>query len=73
LNLILTPIDNPRAASLDSLLAAAAALDIPARTAATPTEALALARSLTPPNGLILATGSIYLLGALRSAALTKS
>jgi dihydrofolate synthase/folylpolyglutamate synthase len=69
-NLILTPIDNPRAAALDSLLAAAAALDIPARTAATPTEALALARSLTPPGGLIVATGSIYLIGALRSAAL---
>ena len=70
-NLILTPIDNPRAASLDSLVAAAAALDIPAHTAATPTEALALARSITPSGGLIVATGSIYLVGALREAALT--
>ena len=33
------------------------------------TEALALARALTPPGGLILATGSIYLIGALRDAA----
>ena len=72
-HLILTPIDNPRAASLDSLVAAARALSIPAHTAHSPTEALALARRLTPPNGLILATGSIYLIGALRQAALIES
>ena len=71
MNLILTPLDNPRAASLDSLVAAARALDIPAHTAATPVEALALARTLTPPNGLIVATGSIFLVGALREAALS--
>ncbi len=72
-HLILTPIDNPRAASLDSLVAAARALSIPAHTAHSPTEALALARRLTPPHGLILATGSIYLIGALRQAALIES
>jgi dihydrofolate synthase/folylpolyglutamate synthase len=71
-HLILTPIDNPRAASLDSLVAAARALSIPAHTAHSPTEALALARRLTPPHGLILATGSIYLIGALRQAALIE-
>jgi dihydrofolate synthase/folylpolyglutamate synthase len=73
LNLILTPIDSPRAASLDSLIAAARALSIPAHTAQNATEALALARSLTPPDGLIVATGSIYLIGALRTAALSQS
>ena len=72
-HLILTPIDNPRAASLDSLVAAARALSIPAHTAHSPIEALALARRLTPPHGLILATGSIYLIGALRQAALIES
>jgi len=70
LNLVLTPIDNPRAASLDDLVAAARALDIPAHPARDYAEALALARSLTPPNGLIIATGSIYLIGAIREAAL---
>ena len=70
-HLILTPIANPRAASLDDLIAAARALDVPAHPAHTPAEALALARSLTPANGVILATGSIYLIGALREAALT--
>jgi dihydrofolate synthase/folylpolyglutamate synthase len=68
-NLILTPVDSPRAASLDALLAAAHALSIPAHPAASPAEALALARSLTPPSGLILATGSVYLIGALRELA----
>jgi dihydrofolate synthase/folylpolyglutamate synthase len=68
--LILAPIDNPRAAPLDSLLAAAAALSIPAVAAPSATEALAIARALTPTDGIILATGSIYLIGALREAAL---
>ncbi|MGA1984606.1 MAG: bifunctional folylpolyglutamate synthase/dihydrofolate synthase [Acidobacteriaceae bacterium] len=72
-NLVLTPIANPRAASLESLVAAARVLDIPAHIANSPTEALALARALTPANGLILATGSIFLIGALRSAALPAS
>ena len=69
-NLILTPLDSPRAASLESLTAAARALDIPAHTAPSPAAALDLARALTPPPGLILATGSVYLIGALRSLAL---
>jgi dihydrofolate synthase / folylpolyglutamate synthase len=71
-HIVLAPIASPRAASLDELLAATRALDVPAHPAQTPAEALALARSLTPANGLILATGSIYLIGALREAALTS-
>jgi dihydrofolate synthase / folylpolyglutamate synthase len=70
LNLVLTPIDSPRAAALEDLVAAARALDIPAHPAESPAEALALARSLTPANGLIIATGSVYLIGALRDLAL---
>ena len=70
-HIVLAPIANPRAASLDDLLAAAHALDIPAHAAATPAEALALARTLTPASGLIIATGSVYLIGALRELALT--
>jgi dihydrofolate synthase/folylpolyglutamate synthase len=68
-HIILAPIASPRAASLESLQAAAARLSIPAHSAAGPAEALALARSLTPAGGLILATGSVYLIGALRSLA----
>jgi dihydrofolate synthase/folylpolyglutamate synthase len=68
-HIILAPIDNPRAASLEDLLAAAQRLDAPAHAAHTPAEALALAQTLTPAGGLILATGSIYLVGALRELA----
>jgi dihydrofolate synthase/folylpolyglutamate synthase len=69
-HIVLAPIHNPRAASLEDLLLAAHTLDVPAEAATGPAEALALARTLTPPGGLILATGSIYLIGALREAAL---
>jgi len=68
-HIVLAPIDSPRAASLDQLLAAARALDVPAHAAHDPGEALALARSLTPSGGLIVATGSIYLVGAIRDLA----
>ncbi|HEV2646919.1 MAG TPA: bifunctional folylpolyglutamate synthase/dihydrofolate synthase [Acidobacteriaceae bacterium] len=72
-HILLTPIDNPRAATLDQLLAAAQRLDIPAHPTQSPAEALALARSLTPANGLIIATGSVYLIGALRDLALNPT
>jgi dihydrofolate synthase/folylpolyglutamate synthase len=68
-HILFAPIDNPRAASLEDLLAAARALDIPA--AATPdlSAALTEARVITPSNGLIIATGSIYLVGEIRRLA----
>ena len=69
-HIVFAPIANARAASLEDLAAAARALEIPAQSAATATEALALARRLTPPGGLIIATGSIYLVGTLRELAL---
>jgi dihydrofolate synthase/folylpolyglutamate synthase len=69
-HIVFAPIDNARAASVDELLGAARALDIPATGADSPAAALALARRLTPAGGLIIATGSIYLVGALREAVL---
>ncbi len=69
-HILFTPLDNPRATTLAELTAAAASLDIPARTAPTLAEALTQARAITPPNGIILATGSIYLVGAIRTLAL---
>jgi dihydrofolate synthase/folylpolyglutamate synthase len=69
-HVVLAPIDNARSASAEDLLGAALALEVPACVAANPAEALALARSLTPVGGLILATGSVYLVGAVREAAL---
>jgi dihydrofolate synthase/folylpolyglutamate synthase len=65
-NILLTPIASPRAASVDDLASAARYLEIPFRTAADAATALAEAQSLTPPNGLIVATGSLFLIAELR-------
>jgi dihydrofolate synthase/folylpolyglutamate synthase len=72
-HILFAPIHNPRAASLDELLAAARSLDIPATSTPSVAEALAEARRLTPPNGIIIATGSIYLIGELRQLILNPS
>ncbi len=71
-HLVLAPIDSPRASSIEDLMATAKSLDVPATAAPSAAESLAIARSLTPPNGLILATGSIYLVGAIRELAVGK-
>jgi dihydrofolate synthase/folylpolyglutamate synthase len=69
-HIVFAPIDNPRATPLENILAEARALDIPARSAATLAAALAEARALTPANGLIIATGSVYLVGEIRQLVL---
>ena len=69
-HIVLAPIPNPRAAAVEDLLAAAHALDVPAHAAPHVAGALAQAREITPPGGVIVATGSIYLIGDLRTLAL---
>ena len=69
-HIIFAPINSPRAASLEDLTAVARELEIPAVTAPSLKEALARAREVTPADGLIVATGSVYLVGELRSLAL---
>jgi dihydrofolate synthase / folylpolyglutamate synthase len=68
-HIVFAPIDNPRAASLEALLAAAHALDIPAHAAPHLAAALAQVQAITPPGGLIVATGSVYLVGEIRHLA----
>jgi dihydrofolate synthase/folylpolyglutamate synthase len=68
-HILFAPIDNPRAAAIEELLGAAHALDIPAQAASDLAAALAEARAVTPPNGLIIATGSVYLVGEIRHLA----
>jgi dihydrofolate synthase/folylpolyglutamate synthase len=68
-HILFAPIDNPRAAGLEELLAAAKALDIPAHAAPHLAAALAQARAVTPFEGLIIATGSVYLVGEIRQLA----
>ena len=65
-HIILAPIENPRAAHVDDLLAQARRLDIPAHAAPHLHAALTQAQAITPLGGLILATGSVYLVGELR-------
>ena len=66
-HILFAPIPSPRAASVDDLLAAAHTLDIPAHAAPHIAAALNQARAVTPANGLIIATGSVYLIGEIRS------
>jgi len=71
-HIVLVPIANPRAAKVEELLAAAQALDVPAHAAPHIAGALAQARAVTPPGGLIVATGSVYLVGAVRGLAVRE-
>lgn len=66
-HIFFAPIENPRAASLHDLLDAAHALEIPAHAAPHLAAALAQARTVTPPGGVIIATGSVYLVGEIRT------
>jgi dihydrofolate synthase/folylpolyglutamate synthase len=63
---ILTEVPSPRAASLAEMQLAAEATGVAVTAAADPVNALRLACELTPPTGLIVITGSVYLIGALR-------
>ena len=69
-HLILAPIVSQRATSIADLLTAAEALGVPAIATADVAEALATARRLTPTGGLIIATGSVYLIGEIRQQVL---
>ena len=72
-NIVLCPVNNPRAATLESLTEAARALDVPAHATPDVASALERARTLTPPNGLIIATGSVYLIGEIRDLTLNQA
>ncbi|WP_255483768.1 Mur ligase family protein [Granulicella sp. 5B5] len=65
-HVVLAPIDTPRAMPLEELMAAAKAMDVPAVGAGSLAEALKVARAVTPKDGVIVATGSVFLVGELR-------
>jgi dihydrofolate synthase/folylpolyglutamate synthase len=66
--LILTQLDNPRAASLDRLMATTSVSidEGTVRRASSAVEAVRLARDFTPAKGLVCVTGSLYLVGAVQ-------
>src|SRR5690348_837356 len=64
---VLTEVPSPRSASLSELRQAAAATGVQVMTAANPQEALARAMEITPPDGIVVVAGSVYLAGELRA------
>jgi dihydrofolate synthase/folylpolyglutamate synthase len=68
-HLVLTRPDNPRAASVDKLRDLAATILEPEKIISTwsVAEAVQKARALTPADGLICATGSLYLVGEIKA------
>ena len=69
-HVILVPVQNLRAATVEELAAVAARLDVPVHTVADLRAALEYAEAVTPKEGLIVATGSVYLVGEIRELAL---
>jgi dihydrofolate synthase/folylpolyglutamate synthase len=65
---ILTEVSSPRTASLQEIQAAAEKTGVVSETAQDPQAALQRAFSLTAPGDLIVVTGSVYLVGALRES-----
>ena len=72
-HVILVPVHNSRAATIEELAAAAERLAVPFHAASDLRDALQQAQSLTPVDGVIVATGSIFLVGELRALALTQA
>lgn len=72
-HVVLAPIHSPRATDVADLTAAAEATGIPAHPAHTVAEAIETARSLTPPDGRIVISGSVYLVGEARHLLLEDS
>jgi dihydrofolate synthase/folylpolyglutamate synthase len=68
--LILTKLDNPRAATFEALQAVVPEEFDKARVhcSSSVAGALCMARELTPANGLVCVTGSLYLVGAVQQA-----
>ena len=64
---VVTPVDSPRSASIEDLLAAAQTTGSDVEPAAGAVNAVERALQLTPANGLVVVTGSVYLVGQVRS------
>jgi dihydrofolate synthase/folylpolyglutamate synthase len=70
---IVAPVMNPRAATVEELAAAAQKLDVPVHAAQSLREALEHAEAVTPKEGVIVATGSVFLVGEVRALVLGEA
>ena len=66
-HVVVTPVDSPRSATLEDMLAAARTTGTEAEAASDGVSAMERALSLTPAKGLVVVTGSVYLVGQVRS------
>ena len=64
---VVTPVDSPRSTSIEELLAAAQTTGSDVEPATGAVKAVERALQLTPANGLVVVTGSVYLVGQVRS------
>jgi dihydrofolate synthase / folylpolyglutamate synthase len=64
--IILTLVDSPRSASLEDLLAAASTTGSDAEGVSSAIRAVERAFEVTPVHGLVVVTGSVYLVGQVR-------
>jgi dihydrofolate synthase/folylpolyglutamate synthase len=71
-HILLTHIDSPRAARVEEILAVAEQLEIPTVTAAEAATAIRQAQTLTPAEGVIVATGSLFLVAEIRAQLLSR-
>jgi dihydrofolate synthase/folylpolyglutamate synthase len=72
-HVVLAPIKSVRATPLEELVAAASKLDVPVLAAEDLGAALRLADLVTPKDGVIVATGSVFLVGEVRGLVLQGS
>ena len=63
---VITPVDTPRSASLEEMLVAGRVTGSNLQAAASGAKALEQAFAVTPAHGLIVVTGSVYLVGEVR-------
>jgi dihydrofolate synthase/folylpolyglutamate synthase len=66
-HVVVAPIDSPRATPIEELLAAAEANAGSFEAALNPEAALERALVMTPADGLVVVTGSVYLVGKIRA------
>ncbi len=71
--IVFAPIHSPRATPLADLLAAAQSTGTPAVAADSVAHAIEQARAATAPGGLIVVSGSVYLVGEARALLLTPA
>jgi dihydrofolate synthase/folylpolyglutamate synthase len=70
---IVVPLQNARAASVEDLLAAAAATGTPAIAAESVSKALRMAQDRIDQQGVAVISGSVYLVGEARTLLLSQN